>query len=120
MTVKAFSAADICRIIKASKGTHVHSIECGELKIKFVEEPSKEEPQQKIKETQSGQIEETPKDILGEPIPTTELEELVEELDQENRMITDPAAYEQDLMDETVFSPDPGDLNGRDLEARRS
>lgn len=113
MTVKHFSSLEICRILKASEGLPLKAIECGPLKISFFSNTPQELVEEKLK-SQDSTPEVTQKEIPGEPVSDQELKDTLYEIEQENFMIQDPAAYERQLLDERVFDEvGPGEPRGR-------
>lgn len=114
LTARSFSAKEICRILDASKGLPLKSIEQGTLKISFLSEPLKEakEIEQKSLSSPIAKIQE---EIPGEIISDRELQETLEEIERENLMIQDPAGYEKQILDERVFdeAEDQEDLSER-------
>ncbi len=120
MTPRAFTPLDVCRILKASKGLMLKSLEYGDLKILFHHTSSKESGEEVTTKTLAGQLEEPNKEPEA-LIPKEELHEILQEIEQENFALTDPAAYERELLDERLYGAgESGEPNGRGTEARRS
>lgn len=120
MTSRCFTAEEICLILKAAKGCLLKDFKCGDLEISF-HSSSKEMREKRKEKALPGQVEITQKDERpGDLILDEETKDILNEIEAENVMIQDPAAYEQMILDERVYEEDQGDMIGRGTEARRS
>ena len=109
-----FTAGEICSIIGACRGIPVRKIQVSGLTIEFQGDPAKISEQSK---PLAGPPEK-PTDVSPEPMDHGDLAKIQEEIDEQNTLILDPVGYERDILDDSVFDPDAGQVDA-EVEARR-
>ncbi len=104
--LKPLSARDICSIIKEGAKAKAYSIRLGDrFEIKFSKEdrPVLEKSSESKPEEIQEQI--TLEDLKEEgPLKDPDIEMAIKQIEDENRMISDPEGWEDSLIDGEVFS----------------